>query len=172
MSHRTVTLSDFDQLPIIEYNITSNELVNVHRYLQAMQGHLTQGTWAEISSGGYYGTSALLHEIVELRILLNRDPYLLTRSNQAIKNFARHPHNYDAHLRGLEAEYRYLQEIVFQEFGQSMNIGALAQANTQRLGEWDDLFETNLPFTEPSPEEISEAETVLKQLREWGRNKS
>jgi len=41
-----------------------------------MPAHLTPGTWGDICLGSYYGTSALLHEIVELRILLNRDPYL------------------------------------------------------------------------------------------------
>ncbi len=63
MPRSTITLDEFDQLPIIEYNITSSDLTNVYRYLQVMQSHLgEEGTWAEICLGGYYGASALLHE--------------------------------------------------------------------------------------------------------------
>lgn len=166
----TINLSDFDQLPIIQYNITTSDLVNVYHYLQAMQSHLTPGTWEDICLGGYYGASALLHEVIELRILLSRDPYLLTRSNQEIKAFARHPNNYDAHVRGLEVEYRYLQETIRRVFNQLIDIGALARANSQRLGDWDDLFETNLPFLEPSSTEIAAAEALLTRLRESGRS--
>ncbi len=78
MSRSTITLDEFDKLPIVEYNITSTDLANVFHYLQVMQAHFVEGTWEEICLGGYYGASALLHEVVELRILLNRDRYLLT----------------------------------------------------------------------------------------------
>jgi hypothetical protein len=165
MSRPTITLDEFDQLPIIEYNITSSDLAEVHRYLQAMQSHLDEGTWEEICLGGYYGVSALLHEVVELRVLLSRDAYLLTRSNQEIRAFARNPDNHEAHLRGLEAEYRYLQSVIQRVFGRSINIGALAQANTHRPDDWEDLFETSLPFLEPSAEELIEAEELLVRLR-------
>lgn len=166
----TITLDEFDQLPIIEYNITSSDLANVYRYLQVMQSHLSQGTWAEICLGSYYGTSALLHEVVELRILLNRDPYLLTRLDEEIKAFVRQPDNHDAHLRGLEVEYRYLQAVIKRVLNQEVDVGALARANTQRLGDWDDLFETNLPFFEPSAEDVAEAEALLIRLQELGRS--
>ena len=165
MARPTITLAEFDQLPLIEYNITSSDLANVYRYLQVMQSHLDEGTWEEICLGSYYGASALLHEVIELRLLLSRDPYLLTRSDEEIKEFARRPDNHDAHLSGLEAEYRYLQAVIQRVLGRLINIGALARANTQRLGDWDDLFETNLPFLEPSAEELAEAQSLLTQLR-------
>ncbi len=172
MSRLTVTLNEFDQLPIIEYNITSSDLTNIYRYLQVMQSHLgEQGTWAEICLGGYYGVSALLHEVIELRILLNRDPYLLTRSDQEIKAFARHLNNHDAHLRGLEAEYRYLQAVIKHVLNQDIDIGNLVQANTKRQDDWEDLFETDLPFFEVSDEEVTKAETLLAQLHEIWRLK-
>lgn len=105
MPQPVIKLTDFDPQPMIEYAITGNDLTNIYHYLQAMQAHLTQGTWADICLGGFYGTSALLHEVVEVRILLNRDPYLLTRNRDEIKAFARHRMNTDAHAHGLEAEY-------------------------------------------------------------------
>ena len=170
MPRGRITLADFDPQPIIAYNITSSDLTNVYIYLQAMQAHLSKGTWKEISLGSYYGTSALLHEVIELRILLNRDPYLLTRSKQEMKAFARHSSNLDAHLRGLEVEYRYLQPAILRIFNKRIDIGALVQANTGRFGDWDDLFETTLPFFEPSESEIAEAESLLTRLRELGRS--
>jgi len=165
MARVVVKLADFDPEPIIDYAITERDLTSVYQYLQAMQSHLTQGTWEEICEAGYYGASALLHEVVELRILLRRDPYLLTRAEDEIKQFARHPQNRDAHCRGLEAEYRYLQAVVHRLFAEWIDIGAMVRANTQRYGDWDDLFETNLPFHHPSPENIAEAEYWLKRLR-------
>lgn len=169
MPHPTITLDEFDQLPIIEYNITSSDLTKVHRYLQAMQSHLDEGTWEEICLGGYYGVSALLHEVVELRVLLSQDAYLLTRSDEEIRGFARHPDNHEAHLRGLEAEYRYLQSAIQRVFGRPIDIGALTQANTHRPDDWEDLFETSLPFLEPSKEELIEAEGLLIGLRQLGK---
>lgn len=169
MSQPTITLDEFDQLPLIEYNITSGDLANVYRYLQVMQSHLSEGTWAEICLGGYYGASALLHEVIELRILLNRDPYLLTRSDEEIKAFVRQPDNHGAHLKGLEVEYRYLQAVIKRVLNQEIDIGALVQVNTKRQDDWEDLFETDLPFFEASNEEVVRAGTLLTQLREIWR---
>jgi hypothetical protein len=165
MPRPVIKLTDFDPQPLIEYAITSMDLTNVYRYLQAMQANLTGGTWEEICLGSYYGTSALLHEVVELRILLSRDPYLLTRAGKEIKAFARLPDNRDAHLCGLEAEYQYLQNRIQGIFNQRIDIGALLKANSRRFGDWDDLFETNLPFFAPSGADIREAEIALARLR-------
>jgi hypothetical protein len=165
MARSIAKLSDFDPQPIIEYAITEKDLTNVYQYLRAMQAHLEEGTWDEICMGGYYGTSALLHEIVELRLLLSRDPYLLTRSVVEIKTFARSARNHDAHINGLEVEYAYLQRTVHEVFGVHSNIGALLKANSLRPEDWDDLFETNLPFFDPSREEVVEAKKLLADLR-------
>jgi hypothetical protein len=170
MPRTVANLSDFDPEPLIEYAITEVDLTNSYFYLQAMQAHLAPGTWGEICLGGYYGTSALLHEVVEIRILLNRDPYFLTRIAVEIKAFARHPDNYDAHLRGLEAEYRYLQGMIQHVFGIQVDIGALLKANSQRAKDWDDLFETDLPFFDPSVAEIMAAKSWLARLRTWKRS--
>ncbi len=168
MARPVVQLSDFDPEPLIEYAITERDLTSVYQYLHAMQAHLNGGTWEEICEGRYYGASALLHEVVELRILLRRDPYLLTRNEDEIKVFARQAQNLDAHLRGLEAEYRYLQSVIHELFGEWIDIGALVRVNTQRFDDWDDLFETNLRFHDPSSEEIAAAQQWLVRLRNRG----
>jgi hypothetical protein len=162
-------LSDFDSELLIGYAITDVDLTNVYLYPQAMQPYLDPGTWGDIRIGSYYGTSALLHEVVELRILLRREPYLLTFAADEIRAFARESSNQDAHLRGLEAEYRYLQSTVQRVFGRQLDIGALLQANSKRQVDWDDLFDTDLPFFEPTADEVRDAEEVLAWLRAIGR---
>jgi hypothetical protein len=170
MTELGVTLGDFDSTLVIEYAITDTDLTNVYLYLRAMQPRLEPGTWGDIRVGGYYGTSAFLHELIELRILLRRDPYLLTRSDIEVRAFARQPANYDAHLRGLEVEYRYLQGIIRRVLHQEIDIGALLQANAKRQTDWDDLFDTDLPFFEPTAADVHTAEAALMQLRRRGRS--
>lgn len=111
----------------------------------------------------------MLHEIVELRVLLHRNPYLLAQSDAKIRAFARLPQNRDAHVYGLEVEYGYLQGIIQYLFDIHLNIGALLQANLKHPQDWDDLFDTNLPFFAPSPEEIRQAKALLGEVRKLGR---
>jgi hypothetical protein len=170
MPSRPITLADFDPQPLIEYAITSADLTNVYLYLRAMQAEMWPGTWEDICLGGYYGASALLHEVVEVRILLSRKPYLLTRSETYIKVFARQMESREAHIRGLEAEYRYLQQIIQRIFGRRIDVGALLRANSRRPGDWQDLFETDLPFFEPTVMEVQEAKSLLTLLRRHTRS--
>jgi hypothetical protein len=60
-----------------------------------------------LAVGGYYGTSVFLHEVVELRILLSRDPGLLQRGYDDIDAFLQA--NQDAHVQALAVEYDYLR---------------------------------------------------------------
>lgn len=165
MSRQVIQLADFDPELLIEYAIINSDLTNVYHYLQAMQAEMWPGSWEDICLGGYYGSSALLHEVVELRLLLSRDPYLLTRSTATIKGFARQRTNRDAHVRGLEAEYGYLHRIVQRLFHVHVNIGALLRANSTRPEDWDDLFDTDLPFFAPTPHEVEDAKSLLVSLR-------
>jgi hypothetical protein len=67
-----VGLADFDPAIVAQYAITEQDLQRVARYVQLLQGE-DAPTLADIVVGGYYGTSALLHEVVELRALLERE---------------------------------------------------------------------------------------------------
>jgi hypothetical protein len=169
MANTLPTLESFDQEAVSQYNITRQDLENVGRYVMALQGHLSPNTLDDIALGGYYGTSALLHEVVELRLLLKRDPALLRRSATDIKRFATSPANYDAHLRAMEAEYRYLQSAIKRLFDRYIDMGALVKANARRPFDWDSLFDTDLSFHKPQKEDIVEAEELLFQLKEAGR---
>ncbi len=144
------------------WRITPADLERVRQYIAKLQGHLPRTTWDDIEIGGIYGTSALLHEVVELRILLNRDPYLLQRSPPDIR--AALVRNYEAHLRGLTEEYLYLQRQIRYRFRVWCDIGALVKANAPQA--WDSLFSTDLRFVEPTPQSVAEAATWLDRLKE------
>jgi hypothetical protein len=62
-------LADFDPEAIEQHNITAQDVESAYRYVALLQGTDSQ-TYADIAGGCYYGTSALLHEVIELRILL------------------------------------------------------------------------------------------------------
>jgi len=64
-----VSLANFDPQVVAEYNITADDLRRVEHYLRLLQGPDAPAL-KDIAVGGYYGTSALLHEVVELDILL------------------------------------------------------------------------------------------------------
>lgn len=169
MARPVVQLGDFDPEPLVEYAITEHELTNIYQYLQAMQSHLNLATWDDIAVGGYYGTSALLHEVVEVRILMNRDPYFLMQSAPQVRQFARLPQNRDAHVRGLEVEYAYLHKIIQSVYDVQINIGALLKVNSTHPQDWDDLFDTDLPFFAPTKQETEDARKFLTALRNLGK---
>ncbi len=88
-------LANFDREALAEHGVTQREIENARRYVARLQGTDSE-TYADIAAGCYYGTSALLHEVVELRVLLKRDRWLLFRSRQRAKRFLHD--NEDAHI--------------------------------------------------------------------------
>jgi hypothetical protein len=79
-------LPDFDAEAIEQHNVTARDIENAYRYVALLQGTDSR-PYEDITSGCYYGTSALLHEVIEVRILLERDRWLLARSRQQVKKF-------------------------------------------------------------------------------------
>lgn len=154
-------LSDFDQQVIQKWRITTRDLENVQRYVAKLQKHLTHSSLDDIAVGGIYGTRALLHEVVELRILLERDPDLLRRSHAEVVTFFEA--NRDAHLAGLTEEYLYLWRQVHRHFNVWCNIGALVWANSPLV--FEELFETDLPFHYPNEAEVRQAEEWLASFK-------
>ena len=143
-------LANFDQEALAEQGVTQWEIENVRRYVTLLQGADSE-TYADVAAGCYYGTSALLHEVVELRILLKRDRWLLLRSRQKVKRFLRD--NEDAHVEGVMTEYTYLQRVIEERLGEQIGLSALVWANTT-LFDYNRLLESDLPlpFLKPTAE--------------------
>ena len=157
-------MADFDHEAIEQHNVTARDIENARRYVALLQGTNSK-TYADIAAGCYYGTSALLHEVIELRVLLKLDRWLLLRSRQRAKRFLRD--NEDAHVEALKVEYPYLQRKVKEILGRDIGLGALAKANTISL-DYERLVESRLrrPILEPTEMAIDQAAELLARLRE------
>ena len=167
---RRLLLADYDPQAVTEYNITADDLRRVVRYLWLLQGPDAL-TLRDIAIGGYYGTSALLHEVVELDILLEREPRLLKWSREAARDFLEQ--NQDAHVEALKAEYTYLRWAVGDVLGQKVSMGALILANTVRRDFWllaeSDWHE---PLFYPQKNDVVQAVYLLNALRQLGKGET
>ena len=162
-----ITLSDFDPEIVARYRITPRRLEQALRYVRLM-GEWGRLTLRDIAVGGYYGTAALLHEIVELDALLSRDRQLLGRSARQVRLFLNQ--NPDAHVQALIAEYTYLRRKIRQVFGQDVPIGALVQVNASRSDvEWLIESDAEVPIWEPTAHDLENAARWLSRLRELGK---
>lgn len=163
-------MADFALEALEQHNVTAQDIENAYRYVAILQGTDSQ-TYADIASGCYYGTSALLHEVVEVRILLARDRWLLRRPRQWVKKFLQD--NEDAHIEGLKTEYTYLQRVIEERLGEQIGLSALVRANTIRF-DYNRLLESELllPFLEPMVEEVSRASRLLSRLRKLCKGRS
>lgn len=162
-----IALADFDPVIVERYGITEETLAQVVRYVQLLQGE-NAPTLDDIIVGGYYGTSALLHEIVELEVLLAREPGLLQFDRAAAIRFFRA--NLDAHVRALTEEYVYLQATIERLFGEQVGLGALVMANADQP-DFEFLVESpvHVPIFKPTASELACADTLVKQMRALGR---
>ncbi len=162
-----VSLDDFDPYVVADHDITEEDLDRVVRYLRLLQGPDTLAL-EDIALGGYYGTSALLHEVVELDILLEREPGLLEMDRDAILAFWHA--NEDVHTRALAIEYRYLGDVIQCLFNVTVGIGALIVANAS---DWDlELLvesDVEIPLFKPDDEQVRRASDLLARLQAVNR---
>ena len=156
-------LAIFDLKAIAQHGITEGDLHRVWRYVTILQGSRSP-VLRDIAGGCYYGTSALLHEVIELRILLEREPYLLFWSKDMVRKFLWA--NKDTHVQALMVEYPYLQQKVQDALGEKVGLGALAVANAGLDDFWF-LAESELPLPIfwPSDDEVCRATSLLVRLR-------
>ena len=162
-------MANFDHETIEQHNVVARDIENARRYVALLQGTDSK-TYADIAAGCYYGTSALLHEVIELRVLLNRDRWLLVRSRKRADKFLQG--NEDAHIEALQVEYPYLQRKIAEILGEKVGIGELVKANASRL-DFDKLFdsELDLPIFFPTDADIERARILLDRLKRFDRSK-
>ena len=161
-----ISLADFDPVIVAQYAITEQDLQRVTRYVRLLQGE-DAPTLADIAVGGYYGTSALLHEVVELRAFLEREPEVLDWHGHAVRQFFHA--NPNVHANALVVEHRYLQACIEDIFGQRLSLEALVTANVgQRDFELLLASDIPVPIFEPLLTKVQQAELLLERLRSLG----
>ena len=158
-------LAIFDLEAIAQHGITEGDLHRVWRYVTILQG-ARSSVLRDMAAGCYYGTSALLHEVIELRILLVQEPWLLTYGRSDLQEALKR--NEDAHLEGLVVEYVYLQEKIRELFDEEIGIGDLIRANASSLDFWS-LFRSlyEVPLFLPTRAGIQRAKELIKRLKAW-----
>ncbi len=134
--HRNL-ITRLDPVGLNRYRITEKDISTVEKYLDIIQRDLKGiSTWQDILHyGGPYGTSILIHEVVEIRILEGRALRPLRQSTRALVRLL--GENIDAHIIALYEEHRYLQEVISRLYGQTFEVATLVKANST----WRDLEE-------------------------------
>ncbi len=160
-----IRLAGFDPQVVAEYDITAENLDRVVCYLRLLQGPDAPAL-EDIAIGGYYGTAALLHEVVELDILLEREPSLLEWNWNDVRAFWHL--NEDAHVAALVEEYTYLQRQIKQVLGEEVNIGALLWVNADEY-DFSMLAASDWPgrLLVPDATEVGRAKLLLARLRRY-----
>lgn len=160
----TFSPARFDAEALARYHISLQDIERARRYVILLQGPDSE-TLADIAAGCPYATSALLHEVTEVRVLLRRDPHLLSRSRRDALAFLQS--NEDAHLQALMVEYPYLQQQIAANLGEVIGLGDLVMANAAR----DDflrLFDSDLslPVFPPTRAGTRRARELIDQLKQ------
>ncbi len=104
-------LARFDPIGLYHYDIAAADLRDIERYIYILQAGLGETVWDEaLRVGGFYGTSILVHEIVEIRALqyAGIDPYRYTQYELA----GVLADNLSAHVVAIYEEHRYLQGVL------------------------------------------------------------
>ena len=110
-------LRRFDPIGIARYQITARDLETVHRYLMILQSDLPRNSWNEaLTTSGEYGTSVVVHEVVQIRGLLRVGFQPLRNDAKRISEFL--DEHREIHAAGLYEEHLYLQDVLMRKFGE------------------------------------------------------
>lgn len=109
--HREV-LAKLDPMAVARYQITEKDIRTIERYLNIIQADLEQeggSLWQEIIDFPQaYATSLVIHELVEIRLLMDRGIDPLKLETDALKRTL--VSNIDTHIQAIYEEHSYLQE--------------------------------------------------------------
>jgi hypothetical protein len=161
--HREV-LAKLDPVAITRYQISEKDIRTIERYLKIIQADLYGVfTWQDILDfDGPYSTSIVIHEFVEIRLLLEAGVQPLKLKPKALR--AALAANKTAHVVALYEEHIFLQEYIQRQFQQQFQIATLIMANRDE----DDLelfLESDLGVYFLEEERVEEAQVILDQMK-------
>jgi hypothetical protein len=164
--HREI-LARLDSVGLRRYQITEKEVRIVEKYLSIIQEDLKGiSAWDDlIGYGGSYGTSILIHEVVELRELEARglDLRLRGQSQQALRDFL--AENIEAHVMALYEEHSYLQEVISRLYGQLFEVATLVKANSNDEQDLQLFLESKVGVYIMEEERVETARQALARLK-------
>lgn len=161
--HRDL-LAQLEPVGLNRYQITESDVQTVEKYLGIIQRGLGASTWQElVDFGGPYGTSILIHEIVEIRLLKARGVNPLRESTRALRRLlAQHV---EAHIIAIYEEHLYLQEVLNRLFGVTFEVATLIKANSGDDVDLQLFLESDVGVYIMEEHRADEARQALARLR-------
>lgn len=163
--HREL-LARLEPVGLNRYQITEADVRTVERYLRILQAKFKEiSVWHEmLRYGGPYGTSILIHEVVEIRELEARGLRPLKQPDRP--DLVRLlEENIDAHVMALYEEHRYLQEVINRLYGQTFEVATLVKANSNDDRDSQLLLESDIGIYLLEEARIEAARQVLNRLK-------
>lgn len=159
-------MARLDPVGMNRYRITEKDVEAVEKYLGLIQKRLkTLSTWQElVRYGGPYGTSILIHEIVEIRTLQTEGFEPLQVRTQATLR-ALLAQNIQAHVIALYEEHRYLQEVISRLYGQTFEVATLVKANRNDDRDLQEFLESDVGIFLLEEERVEEARLIIARLK-------
>lgn len=162
--HRDL-LARLEPVGLNRYQITETDVQTVEKYLGIIQKKLTvDTTWQELLQyGGPYGTSILIHEIVEIRLLKAKGLEPLRLQTEALQRLL--AQNIEAHIIATYEEHLYLQEAVSRFLGQKFEVATLIKANRPDEVDLQLFLESDVGIYLLEEQRVDEARQVLAKLK-------
>ena len=162
--HRNL-LARLEPVGLNRYQITETDVQTVEKYLGIIQRKLTiTSTWQElVQYGGPYGTSILIHEIVEIRLLKVKGLEPLRQQTEALQRML--AQNIEAHIIATYEEHLYLQEAVSRFLGQKFEVATLIKANRPDEVDLQLFLESDVGIYLLEEQRVNEARRVLARLK-------
>jgi hypothetical protein len=147
------------------YRITETDIQTVEKYLSIIQKGLRGGsTWQEVVQyAGPYGTSIIIHEIIEIRGLESKGIEPLRLRTQALRDSV--SRNIEAHIMATYEEHLYLQEVISRLWGQKFEVATLIKANRGDESDLELLLESDVGVYILEEQKVEEASQVLARLK-------
>ncbi len=157
-------LKRFDPIAIAQYQITAKDLETIDRYIEILQADFSPSVWQDaIRIGGEYGTSIIIHEVMQIRALKQAGIAPLHYGVKALQDILdKQP---DAHVRALYEEHLYLQEILARRFGQHFQVATLVRANQLDDTDLNRFLESDVGIFLFEEDRVAEARQALELLK-------
>ncbi len=162
--HRDL-LARLEPVGLNRYQITEADVQMVEKYLSIIQRGFPGGsTWAEmIQIGGAYGTSILVHEVIEIRLLQTRGLQPLRQRTAALRDMV--IRNIDTHVIATYEEHLYLQEVIDRRLSQHFEVATLIRANRGDDEDLELFLESEVGVYRLQEDRIDAAEQAIAQLK-------
>lgn len=160
-------LARLDSIGLKRYHITETDVWTVEKYLSIIQADLRgDSAWDDlVHYGGLYGTSILIHEVVEIRELYARglDLKLRGQSQQSLRKFL--AEHIEAHIMALYEEHLYLQEVISRVFGEKFEVATLVNTNSNDERDLQLFLESDVGLFLLEEDRIEAARRMLARLK-------